>query len=257
MSTPEFVVKKNGENEGKIYKFLEYSHTFWGTTTSYAYYRGTPGRDIMLNMDNFRAGISDYEVYEPKIGDNILPLEPAQPFSGESLDRLRLVSSHGDVKGFIIDSIINSTSNGKKKVLFILRDKETGNRVERGMAQLDKSKLRLALAKCIDTTLLENVPIELIQKIAVNIKIPELFEPSYLKIDLQKVRGRRIRSQMTLGKRTAMAAKEMATKEMAAKAGKLGQDGGGKRIKSKRKKSKKKTKKRKKSNKYKKRSKKR
>ena len=184
-SPPYFIVKKNGEDKGKIYKYLRVGLFGQSGEPEYVWFTGSPlGGQILINMDQLKRGEGDYEVYEPKIGDNILPIGDPDILPFEDFE-----------KGFIINSI--RKEGGQGDIYFILRDKKTGNQIEKrfdkreGASRLAKiwcaegeAKLRLALAKCINSTLLKELPIDLIQKIAENIKIIEEFTPRDLTIEM-------------------------------------------------------------------------
>ena len=175
---PNFIVRKNGENKGKIYKFYKYS-----MSRGFAEFERRVRERITLNINELNNGTEeDYKVYEPKIGDNILPFKEG--------DDKTLIRQYGDVKkGFIINSIEEDLIG----IGFILSDKESGHQIEaRGSydrRNLDEADKKLALAKCIYSKLLKELSIDLIQKIAENIKIPELFDPISLTVKMDSGGG--------------------------------------------------------------------
>lgn len=170
---PNFIVRENGKDKGKIYKFYKYS-----MSRGFAEFERGGRERITLNIDELNNGTErDYKVYEPKIGDNILP------FKGG--DDKTLIREFEDVKkGFIINSIKEDLIG----IGFILSDKGSGRQIEaRGSydrRNLDEADKKLALAKCIDSELLKELPNDLIQKIAENIKIPEVFDPMSLTVKM-------------------------------------------------------------------------
>lgn len=170
---PNFIVRKNGIDKGKIYKFYKYS-----MSRGFALFERGVRERITLNIDELNnVTEGDYEVYEPKIGDNILPFKEG--------DDKRLIREFGDVKkGFIINSIVNDIIG----IGFILSDKGSGRQIEaRGSydrRNLDEAYKKLALAKCINSELLKELPNDLIHKIAENIKIPEEFDPMSLTVKM-------------------------------------------------------------------------
>ena len=173
---PNFIVRKNGIDKGKIYKFYSMSR-------GVAEFERRVRERITLNINELNNGAEEnYKVYEPKIGDNILPFKEG--------DDKTLIRQYGDVKkGFIINSIKEDLIG----IGFILSDKGSGHQIEaRGSydrRNLDEADKKLALAKCIDSELLKELPNDLIQKIAENIKIPELFDPISLTVKMDSGGG--------------------------------------------------------------------
>lgn len=171
---PELIVKIKGENMGRIYEYVIHSRSKPGSAW---FEHRSPLEEKCLNIDELKSGEGDYKVYEPKIGDNI------SPFNTKSLIKLY---GNENVDGFVINSIDNTTlDDGRKVVSFILRDKITGNLIERRIGRLAKknAEIRLALAKCMDSELLKELPIDLIKEIAKNI-LPEDFSPGDLTIKM-------------------------------------------------------------------------
>ena len=126
--TSAFIVKKNGEDKGKIYRYLGDGLFRKSGGLNRAYYTRSPEDKILIDMDQLKRGEGDYEVYEPKIGDNILPFKETDYESPRGASELRdnPMRLYRNEKGFIINSIVEV----RNRVYFILRDKETGNQIE-------------------------------------------------------------------------------------------------------------------------------
>jgi hypothetical protein len=165
-TAPQYIVKINGDDRGKIY---EYRRDHYHRPSALWQRRGDSGATKVIELEHGDHGDhSDYKVYEPKVGDNI---------SSEG-DLPRKLRKRGSI-GFIIDSIQSDMDT------VILRDKTSGflieNRSRRSAGR--EARKRLVFARCINSKLFNNVPIDLIENIGENIKILDEFSPAELTLD--------------------------------------------------------------------------
>jgi len=170
-TAPQYIVKINGDDRGKIY---EYRRDHYHRPSALWQRRGDIWATKVIELEHGDHGDhSDYKVYEPKVGDHISS-------EGDLPGRLK---KRGSI-GFIIDSIQSDVDT------VILRDKKSGLLIE--LRELGPyadvflqmvAEKKLVFARCINSKLFNNVPIDLIENIGENIKILDEFLPAELTLD--------------------------------------------------------------------------